>query len=215
MEFLHLKNDSLIESDELIYLIHYGSSLDSQDYHDIDLVAVSLASQQAGSCVIGKYDILVLDYESWKSYGQYLDPAYFTEYMLKGNLVKGDKESFNSAKEWLQAQSGTEEIARYQLRRSNEEHLRAIAFLNEHDPLSALINLSFSVSYWLFAKWYAEGNTPATLSRLLQEPYDGKSILGKIFNENERALSDLESPSRNNVSKLLAEWEMMLIGRQD
>jgi hypothetical protein len=162
--------DALVDEGAILVL-EYGSSVHKPAAaNDIDLFALYEAGTPRTSNVrLGAFEVIRLTKPAFRRYRSVLNPVHCTEPVLKGVVRHGSESAFEAVRVDVEGLSPTNEAIQHNLRRSYEEYCKAWTAFENGDNECALRSLSFAVSYRLFAGWYADGNTPATMDRVIDE----------------------------------------------
>jgi len=142
---------------ELLFLIHFGSSSEGSD---ADYLAV-FDSRPLSPCVLlGNLDLWATDKEELKRYISLLDPVV-TEPLLTGQFVEGKRDSYEEARQWVYEVMPNTEVVSHLLRRSFVAFMRASEYCrvveqdnNRLQRREFWSSLSYSMSYWCFARHY-------------------------------------------------------------
>jgi hypothetical protein len=187
-------------------VLEYGSSVgDPADANDVDLFAVyDDGTDRTENVRIGDFEIVRVTKSEFRGYRRVLDPVYCTEPVLKGQVRHGSRPTFQEIRADLVERDSTDDAVRHNLRRSHEEYVKATDFVEQGDTERAGRTLPFAVSHRLFAKWYANGNCPATLNRVREE-IDTELPSSEIFATIERMKAG--ESATGDVEDLLAAWK--------
>lgn len=199
----------LIKNDELKFMIHYGSSSDNEiNYNDIDIFAIFSDFGETEHIMIGKIDLVLMDANVFSKYLDNFDPSC-TEPLHTGKLLYGNRDEFDNMKQNLIESKPKLDNISYLLRKSFNEHFKALEYANENNILSAYISMSFSMSYRLFAQWYCRKGELMTLKELSEKGECDffQNIRSKIHDINNHALSI----SKNELMRDIYMWESELL----
>ncbi len=200
---------SVLDPARIVFLIQYGSSVSSQNPHDIDLFLVEKSPSGLRPIQLGLLDVLRIDVESFRNFAQKKDPAYATEAIVTGKLLLGDKEEFNGLRE--QVVNSPADV-HYLLRRSFGEHLNATQYFFGREWMKSLISLNYAISYWLFAEWYQSGGQTICWKDLKESAIEKRKELiielDHIIKGNEDQSIGL---SEESVQRLINSWEDFIL----
>ena len=138
-------------------LILYGSSNGS----DQDYLAIFDRLPRSSSLTAGALDLWAIAESSLVDYLGLLDP-FVSEPLLTGRAVYGSEKLFTQYQARLVEQAASPEAIRHLLCRSMQLYVVACERLAQEDDDSPVLGrefwsgLSFSVSYWVYAKCYSE-----------------------------------------------------------
>ena len=157
---------------KLQLLYSYGSRLPAAD---MDFLAVYDGVLSAANMMLGRVDLWAISMSDFRWHIQMLDPLV-TEPILTGIPVFGGSSAVARARADLRRAVPSEASTAYLLQRSAEAYIYAVGRTRDRRDCSQQerrlfwSNLSFSISYWAFAHYYAtRGRGPVVLQRLLGE----------------------------------------------
>ncbi len=155
-----------LASEGATLVLEYGSSVRTPETaNDIDLFAVyENDTDRTTNIRFGPFEVIRLTKDEFRTYRRVLNPVHCTEPILNGAVRYGSKATFAELRDALEQQDPTPDAVRHNLQRSYEEYRKALEFLDRGRLETASLTLPFVASYRLFAEWYADGNTPATLA---------------------------------------------------
>ena len=166
---------------------------------------------------MGKIDLLCIDKNRFRTLLLKFDPIA-VEPTFTGEVMYGNAADLENFKRRVKAISPGQEIISHLIQTSVRQYLDAVAFLNDYKEqkrfpllLWALINLSFSCSYYFFAQVYFRNpkKGPLTLKELLKNPQ--VNFLREVQEQVKSAKRNPDSLSQGIVAQLLYQWESKLI----
>lgn len=202
----------ILEADDLVLLLQYGSSVRSDDPNDIDLFAVCDAGFELRRQHLGDLDLITVTVDSLEHYLCRLDPIYCTEPFLTGDVVHGDEtlyeyicDRISEADAWEPPNAVT-----YNLRRAVEQQYHLTEELKAGDISDGAKTLTFAVSYRLFAWWYARHPCQALSYRELLEKTTYETELRTILDPFDRSKNG-DDPTESDLMEAVLTWEKLLI----
>lgn len=201
----------LLVADGAMNVIQYGSSVrDTQDCNDIDLFAICDDAVQRENFELGHWDVIRLTEDQFHSYTERLDPVYCTEPLLTGELIYGDDEWYQDTKTEVQSITPSQQVIDHNLIESFNEYRRAMNHLHQGHPTEAAKILSFSISHWIYAQWYSQGNSAASLHQVVEA-----SVYEDHYRSTRQTMkADLsESARQQQVQTALLAWRDTLLAR--
>ncbi len=153
----------------LLYLVHYGSK-DIQG--DIDLLGVYKYEPNYYEYAIGRLDLFAVSFNELNNLLKNHDPTA-TEPLLTGELIQGDFHCWNEIKkDFLKSIPDSESIY-FLYARAFESARAASTFIERYGQTKSPVdhntfwkNVSFAISYLLFANLYAKGQFPLTFEQV-------------------------------------------------
>jgi hypothetical protein len=201
-----------LKQENVAVVVQYGSSLISpESANDIDLLAI-YNENQCDNFQVGKFDVIRLTQAEFDWHRDVLDPIHCTEPCLTGEVLYGDDEWLTAVSEQLISMIPHREAIRHNLREAMIEYQKTVRFLDRDHIAKALRSLSFSISHWAFANWYADENPPAEVDRVV-----GSSEATQIFQEviaDAKAFDQDESVSKVGATRRVEEWEDWLLSSE-
>lgn len=70
-----------------------------------------------------------IDFNAFEFYASNLDSGYCTEPILTGKLLYGDKKEYENIQKRIKNKKANPRVISYLLRRSYQEHLKAVEFV--------------------------------------------------------------------------------------
>lgn len=153
-------------------VVVYGSRRRTRD---IDIVVVQPQETATPSLKVGQLDLFVVSRKRFDRLLGVLD-LLAVEPALTGELVYGDAPAWSAVRDRLVETPPSGRCVEHACRRSLEEYLVACRLWEQYEqdgdpelPEWAFVNLSFSVSYASFARFYAQpGSKACTLDGLIR-----------------------------------------------
>jgi len=153
----------------LLYLVYYGSR-DLQT--DIDLLGVYKYEPNYYEYAIGRLDLFAVGFDQLKNLLRNHDPIA-TEPLLTGELLQGDVHCWNEIKQdFLRSRPNSDSIY-FLYARAFESARAASAFIDRYAQTKCPVdhntfwkNVSFAISYLLFASLYTKGQFPLTFEQV-------------------------------------------------
>lgn len=202
---------SLLDEKDLEFIVQYGSSVkETANAQDLDLLAIYAGWTRSEMVTIGKIDMIVVTPEEFDEYLAQLDPVYCTEPLLTGTLEYGSQETLNEAKRKLKISPSNSNIISHQLRNATKNYLKTSRFAEQGALKEALLSLSFSISYRLFAEWYLDGKEPLPLAELIQNTRKA-AFFEEIFEYIKTVKRDSSKANSALVQEHQHTWEQLLI----
>jgi len=202
----------ILEADDLVLLLRYGSSVRADDPNDIDLFAVCDAGFGLRRQHLGDLDLITVTIDPLEHYVRRLDPIYCTEPFLTGDVVHGDETLYEHICGRISEAdaSETSSVVTYNLRRAVEQQYYFMEELQEDDISAAAKTITFAVSYRLFAWWYAKHPSQQISFRELLEKTTCEAELRTILTPFNR-LKNGDRPTESDLMEAVLTWEDLLM----
>lgn len=197
-----------LKEKELIFLVEYGNKKGV----DIDLFAV-YKEAECSNFAVGKIDITRLNLNTYRELILLHDPVV-TEPILGGTLLTGNQVLFKSEKKKIRKPSYNPSAVVHLLQKSFDTFSYAKIFLlyYEEKPtiynlIGTLSNLSYSCSYYYFARHYTQEKNVLTFKKLLSCTPVLKNIVAtlKDVKHNKKMMSV------KDIRQLHENWQNFLI----
>jgi hypothetical protein len=194
---------------ELRLLIAYGSPSGA----DADYLAIFDQLPRPSSLMAGALDLWAISEDRFTDFLNVLDP-FVTEPLLTGTVAFGSTELFAKLQTYMGEQTGSSAGIRHLLCRSMELFCVACERLSHGDGDSPIFarefwsGLSFSVSYWAFARSY---------SRRFQGPMSLMDVMVESppeVHELWREVRRRKAAGTPRAEDLLNRWGQIFLGNQ-
>jgi len=190
----------LLVKDGAKMVIQYGSTVSNPvSSSDIDLFVIYEDSRNRSHFRVGQFDVTRVSTDELNSYISVLDPVYATEPLFTGEVVAGNPNYKNSVIDRIKSVPRSQDVVAYNLQEAVTEYQKSEHHANSNQLTDALQSLSFSLSHWWVARWYAEDHQPQPVTEVLRE-YDQYEFFrtiredARIFSSNNTiTLSQVET----------------------
>jgi hypothetical protein len=152
----------LFDRKMILCVVHYGN----RNGRDIDLFVVSASEKFYSRKVIGQLDVTIIAKDQLHHLINCLNPLV-TEPLLTGQVIWGDPLLYE--KEMLNSITAGPSVVTHLLESSFRIFKEAESSLDEKNVNDALINLSFSISFFYFSVYYKNSHKIITFKQLLTE----------------------------------------------
>jgi hypothetical protein len=188
-------------------LILYGSESGNSD---ADYLAVFDNLLRSNSLTVGGVDLWAISESELKEYIMLVDP-FVTEPLLTGRLAYGSKQLLEGYRDDLKSTKISLRAIRYLLSRSVQSYIAACERLSKQEAPMYMLNrdywsaLSFSISYWCYARLYARDSRKAVAL---------KTAIESSPQSVRRLWSDIQArknESANRTDAMLDTWTRILL----
>jgi len=156
------------EGAELI--LRYGSWITEEAApNDHDLVALYRSRKRRENFELAHWDVTRLSMQELSQYIHTLDPVYATEPLLTGEVSYGSKWELDALRSVLIQAEPPQQAVQYNLSEAINEFQQARRFRQQEQYARSLRSLTFCLSHWTMAWWYANGKRPATIDDVISE----------------------------------------------
>lgn len=185
----------------------YGSRSTGRD---IDILVVQPRPVPSPVVVVGRLDLLVLQRDCFDQLLSLLDPMV-VEPVITGDLLFGDEKIWIGWREQVAAEKNREAVVNHLSERSVTEIMSARQILSSHSEEGAswaFQNLSFSIAYASFARWYSKPDSaPCTLEDLIRN----KEVCLPSFWRFRSQVKAGAPLSHASVEEWFAQWSRCLV----
>lgn len=194
---------------QMVLLIGYGSLSEGGD---ADYFAIYDDLPKLESLKAGGVDFWAIGQADLTTYVGLMDP-FVTEPFLTGSLLHGPTATFESIRSDISQTESTSEAVRYLLLRSFHSytevcgHLGALSESRDIPAREFWSLLSFSISYWCYARCYAsESRRAVTLKKAIaNSPQEVRNLWNEVLEAKSAESPPLER-SVTQWSRILVDW---------
>ncbi|WP_415383036.1 hypothetical protein [Halosimplex sp. TS25] len=161
-------------------ILRYGSWITEKlAPNDHDLVALYRSKERRKNFELAHWDVTRLSIQELNQYIRTLDPVYATEPLLTGEVSYGSQWELDALRNTLFETELSQHTVHYNMSEALSEFQQARHLRQQERHACSLRSLTFCLSHWAVAWWYANGKRPTTINDVMTE-YGVEALYGEL-----------------------------------